>query len=66
MSIATLEREIVAAASRITGRKLRRKDLLAWSTGPLTPETGEVLVACPSPLSVNAIFPAEPEKKAKK
>lgn len=51
MSMATLEREIVAEARRfLNNRKLRNKDLLAWSTGVLEAEDeSELAVQLDSP-----------------
>ena len=43
MSMATLENAILAAAKRhFKNPKLRKKDLLAWSTCEVEAQTGEV------------------------
>jgi hypothetical protein len=63
MSLATLERAILDEARTVTGRpKLRKKDLLAWSTGPLPYEAGETPAFLPA-LQVHVILPAEAKKE---
>jgi hypothetical protein len=48
MGIRQLEAEILAEARKVTGRpKLRQKDILAWSTGPVNPEDGEETIFLP-------------------
>ena len=43
MSMATLKREIVAEARMVLeNQKLRKKDLLEWSSGKVKAEKGEV------------------------
>ena len=66
MSVASLEREILAELKRITGRKdLRMKDLLEWSSAPIKKlEPGEVQVAVPS-LGVYCAIPEPKQKGAK-
>ena len=49
MSMATLEREILAEAKEVTGKKnLRMKDILEWSSGEVTAHKGEVVHHLPS------------------
>ncbi len=44
MSEATLEREIVEKASKIAGKKLKKKDLMEWRVGKgITPRDDEVI-----------------------
>jgi len=47
MSLATLENAIVEEASSIKKRKLKKKDLMEWSTTPIEAKPGEFLVRCP-------------------
>jgi hypothetical protein len=45
MSLATLEREIVAEARDVLrNSKLRNKDIQEWSTGKVKAEEGEVVI----------------------
>jgi len=46
MSLTTFERAVIAEASVIIGRKLRRKDLMEWCTSPIKAQPGEFLVYC--------------------
>jgi len=56
MSLASLEREIVEELRQVTGlRSLRLKDLMEWSSGPLTAHEGEVAVFLPG-LKLNACY----------
>ena len=53
MSMKTLERDILAEAKIVTGnKKLRMKDILEWSTGPLKKLPGEKNYMLPA-LKVN-------------
>jgi hypothetical protein len=50
MSMATLERAVLYGAQTVLKNpKLRKKDILAWNTGKLEAETGEVVVRVPDP-----------------
>lgn len=47
--MASLEREILAEARVVFDNpKLRKKDLLEWSTGPVTAQPGEVVELLPT------------------
>lgn len=56
MSMASLERAILAEARVVTGRpKLRKKDIWEWTTGPaLTPAEGEKAFYLPD-LQINTL-----------
>ena len=42
MSMATLEREILAEAKKVTGNtKLKMKEILEWCSGEIEPQSGE-------------------------
>ena len=57
MSIATLERAVVAGAREVLNNpKLRVKDLLEWSTSKVQPHDGEVVIFVPD-LGTWAAFP---------
>lgn len=48
MSMATLEREILVEARKVTGKpKLRNKDIMEWSTGEIKPHNGERVFLLP-------------------
>ncbi len=50
MSLATLEREILAQAKiKLKNPKLKMKDILEWATSEPKPQDGEVLVSLPNP-----------------
>lgn len=55
MSMASLEKEIVAEASGIAKRKLKKKDMMEWSTSPIKEVAGEFIIHCPT-LGVYAAF----------
>jgi hypothetical protein len=55
MSVATLETAIVAEASKIIKRKLKKTDLMEWSTSPIEAPAGEFVVECPK-LGIYASF----------
>lgn len=55
MSLATLERAILAELRAVTGRaKLRKKDIMEWSTGPVKPRVGETVYVLPD-LGINVV-----------
>jgi len=61
--MATMEREILAQVKVIVkNSKLRKKDLLEWSTGDIKAQEGEVLVRLPS-LSINVCILKELDKR---
>lgn len=65
MSMASLEREIVATARNVLRNpKLRNKDILEWSTGDIKAGEGEVIVHLPAPLSVNVCVATEDDKRS--
>lgn len=48
MSMASLEREILAEARKVTGnKKLRMKNIVEWSTGKIEAQAGERLWRLP-------------------
>lgn len=50
MSMATLERAVLDGAREVLNNpKLRKKDLMEWSTGDIEPEDGEIVVNVPDP-----------------
>jgi hypothetical protein len=50
MSMATLEREILAQAKiAVKNPKLKMKDVLEWSTGDVKPQDGEVAIRLDNP-----------------
>jgi hypothetical protein len=56
MSMATLERAILAELRDVTGkRKLRKKDMMEWSSGDIEPQEGETLVYLPG-LKINVAY----------
>ena len=63
MSMQALERQIrLKAAEILANPKLRNKDLLAWSTGPVEPEEGEIVIRCER-LGINVCVAAEHDKR---
>jgi hypothetical protein len=63
MSVRDLERQIVAELREVTGlRHLRLKDLMEWSSGPITAHVGETVVRLPG-LKLNACY-VDPKAKA--
>lgn len=53
MSMQTLEREILVESKNVTGnKKLRMKDILEWSSGPIKKQPGEKLYFLPE-LKIN-------------
>lgn len=65
MSMATLEREIVAEARVIFNNpKLRNKDLREWSTGEIAPDGDDEVVAyCPTLGVFVCIFKRDDRRK---
>lgn len=65
MSLATLERKIVDAARKeLRNPKLRRKDLIEWSTGEVEPQAGEIVLHLAG-LGVWVAVPAAADKRGK-
>ena len=65
MSVASLERAIVAGAREVLNNKeLRVKDLMEWSTGEVKPQEGEVVIFVPA-LNVYVAVKAEHDKRVK-
>ena len=72
MSMQTLERAILAEAKTVLNNpKLKMKDIMEWSTGPVKAEDGEVIVELPG-LGVNVavaksndLRQAQPKKRGK-
>lgn len=63
MSMATLERAIIAGARTILkNSKLRVKDMQEWSTSEVTPQDGEIVVFVPDP-GVYVAFKKECDKR---
>lgn len=63
MSMATLERAILAGAKEVlNNKKLRMKDIMEWSTGDLKPNDGEVCIMIPD-LDVNVCVKVECDKR---
>lgn len=63
MNMQALERQIrLEAAEILANPKLRNKDLLAWSNGPVEPEDGEIVIRCER-LGVNVCVAAEHDKR---
>lgn len=61
MSIASLERELVYHARVIlNNQKLRVKDLLEWSSGPVAPRDGEIELRINE---LNCVFAAGTDKR---
>lgn len=62
MSLATLERAACASARIVlNNRKLRVKDVLEWSTSPIAPRAGEVVVFVRDPGVYVAVKREHPE-----
>ncbi len=58
MSLATLERAIVEEIREVINfRGFKNKDLMEWSSGPVTPEEGEISLFLPRN-GVNVSFAA--------
>lgn len=63
MGMRTLEAAVLAEARELfKNPKLRQKDILAWSTGNVTPEPGEV-VARTEGLQVDVCVKVEHDKR---
>lgn len=63
MSLKTLETEILAQVRVFAGNsKLRKKDLLEWSTGDIKAQEGEKLIRLPS-MGINVCIPEDAYKK---
>lgn len=63
MGFATLEKAVLEAAKVvIRNPKLKRKDLLAWSTGEVSAEEGEVAFELPE-LSINVVVAKVHDKR---
>jgi hypothetical protein len=63
MSFATLETAVLNEARVVlNNRKLRKKDIIEWSTGDVKAEDGEVVVRCPD-IGVNVVVPKEHDKR---
>ena len=63
MSMQALERQIRLEAQKILNNpKLRNKDILAWSSGPVEAEEGEVVIRCEQ-LGINVCVAAEHDKR---
>jgi len=57
MSLRTLEQAILFEARIVSRRpKLRKKDLIEWSTGPIRPDVNECMIFLPN-FKVNVIIP---------
>lgn len=66
MSMATLETAILAELRQVSGvSKLRKKDILEWSTGEVKVEEGETLFFLPS-LKIHCSVRTEALGKTKK
>lgn len=49
MGIRQLEAAILAEAKQVTGnKKLRQKDIMEWSSGPIKPHEGETIFQLPT------------------
>lgn len=65
MSLASLEREILAEAkTAFNNKKLRLKDLLEWSTAKVKPRNGEAVLKLDD-LKVNVRVAKDHDKRAK-
>lgn len=63
MIMATFEKTILAGARKVMKNdKLRMKDIMEWSTGKITAQTGEVLFFVPDP-GVYVCVPAAMDKR---
>lgn len=63
MSMATLERAVLAGAKvTFNNPKLKMKDILEWSTGPVKAEDGEVVARVDDP-GVNVAIMKELDKR---
>ena len=63
MSMQALERQIrLEAAEILANPKLRIKDLLEWSAGPVEAGEGEIVIRCER-LGVNVCVAAEHDKR---
>lgn len=59
MSLRSLEAEILAELRHFTGnRKIRQKDIMEWSSGPITAQGDEKLVKLPSGYHICYVEPA--------
>ena len=64
MSFVTLERAVLAEARELLSNpKLRQKDLLAWSTGPVNIESDDEKIVHLPGLSINVIILASCDKR---
>jgi hypothetical protein len=65
MSMATLERAILAGARKVLNNpKLRKMDIMEWSTGDIEPADGEIVVNVPDP-GVFVAVKQEHDKRAR-
>lgn len=65
MSMRSLETAIRnEAAGVLNNSKLKIKDILEWSTGPVKAEAGEVVIRCPG-YGVNVCVKTEHDKRKK-
>ena len=55
MSMATLEREILAETKAVTKRNLKKKDILEWSTGDVKVKDGEEKIHLPA-LNIDVVI----------
>ena len=66
MSMASLEREILAELQQVSGRRsLKKKDMQEWSTGPLEKRDDETLFYLPE-FQVNVAVKTSALGRAKK
>ena len=65
MSLNSLETTVWRECQRLLeNSKMRKKDLLEWSTGDIEPREGEILIHIPS-LSINVVVLASLDKRKK-
>jgi hypothetical protein len=63
MSLRDLENAILAGAKTVLNNpKLKRKDIMEWSTGDIKPHDGEVVIYIPDP-GVNISVMKEHDKR---
>ena len=63
MSLATLERAVLAGAKEVfNNSRLHLKDIQEWSTGEINPHEGEVVAFVPDP-GVNVAVKLEHDKR---
>lgn len=64
MSLRSLEAEILAELRILTGdRTIRQKDIMEWSTSPVTPQGDEVMVSLQN-LHINVTYLPREKKPA--